>query len=169
MTAMTDDAWQAHATREAAKDIGRWLGGRACISPSPLSVWASWKAWQSLRSAGSWCWRWSGSQAAGGHRGTGRAPLPGLCAICSRESRGFGYTRELRFDHYPQLSLLLDALPRRRLGAHRKGQRHDGKTDNRYAARSHSLSAAQDNPVRIRRVEHHAEARPGPRRDKEAP
>jgi hypothetical protein len=28
MTATTDDAWQAHATREAARDIGRWLEGR---------------------------------------------------------------------------------------------------------------------------------------------
>lgn len=28
MTAMTDDAWQAHVTREAARDIGRWLEGR---------------------------------------------------------------------------------------------------------------------------------------------
>src|SRR5512134_346661 len=28
MTAMTDDAWQAHMTREAARDIGRWLEGR---------------------------------------------------------------------------------------------------------------------------------------------
>ena len=28
MTAVTDDAWQAHVTREAAKDIGRWLEGR---------------------------------------------------------------------------------------------------------------------------------------------
>ena len=25
---MTDDAWQAHVTREAARDIGRWLEGR---------------------------------------------------------------------------------------------------------------------------------------------
>jgi hypothetical protein len=28
MTTMTDDAWQAHVTREAARDIGRWLEGR---------------------------------------------------------------------------------------------------------------------------------------------
>jgi hypothetical protein len=28
MAAMTDDAWQAHVTREAARDIGRWLEGR---------------------------------------------------------------------------------------------------------------------------------------------
>ena len=28
MTAMTDDAWQAHVTREAARGIGRWLEGR---------------------------------------------------------------------------------------------------------------------------------------------
>ena len=28
MTVMTDDAWQAHVTREAAGDIGRWLEGR---------------------------------------------------------------------------------------------------------------------------------------------
>lgn len=28
MTAMTDDAWQAHVTREAAREIGRWLEGR---------------------------------------------------------------------------------------------------------------------------------------------
>jgi len=26
--AMTDDAWQAHLTREAAREIGRWLEGR---------------------------------------------------------------------------------------------------------------------------------------------
>jgi hypothetical protein len=25
--AMTDDAWQAHFTREAAREIGRWLEG----------------------------------------------------------------------------------------------------------------------------------------------
>ncbi len=28
MTVMTDDAWQAHVTRKAAGDIGRWLEGR---------------------------------------------------------------------------------------------------------------------------------------------
>ena len=28
MTAMTDGAWQVHVTREAARDIGRWLEGR---------------------------------------------------------------------------------------------------------------------------------------------
>jgi hypothetical protein len=28
MTAMTDDAWQTHVTREAAREIGRWLEGR---------------------------------------------------------------------------------------------------------------------------------------------
>jgi Family of unknown function (DUF6511) len=43
----------------------------------------------------------AGPQATGGKRGTGGTPLPRLCAICGREARGFGYTRELRFDHYP--------------------------------------------------------------------
>ena len=28
MTAITDDAWQAQVTREAAREIGRWLEGR---------------------------------------------------------------------------------------------------------------------------------------------
>jgi hypothetical protein len=31
MTSVTDDAWQAHVTREAAKDIGRWLEGRGRV------------------------------------------------------------------------------------------------------------------------------------------
>jgi hypothetical protein len=41
------------------------------------------------------------ARAAGGQRGIGGTPLPRLCAICGREARGFGYTRELRFDRYP--------------------------------------------------------------------
>jgi hypothetical protein len=34
MTAMTDDAWQAHVTREAAKEVGRWLEGRGRLHQS---------------------------------------------------------------------------------------------------------------------------------------
>jgi hypothetical protein len=37
MTAMTDDAWQAHVTREAARDIGRWLEGRGRLH-QPIAV-----------------------------------------------------------------------------------------------------------------------------------
>jgi Family of unknown function (DUF6511) len=40
-------------------------------------------------------------RTAGGQRGLGRAPLPRLCALCGRQDRGFGYTRELRFEDYP--------------------------------------------------------------------
>jgi hypothetical protein len=36
-TAMTDDAWQAHVTREAARDIGRWLEGRGRLQ-QPIAV-----------------------------------------------------------------------------------------------------------------------------------
>ena len=42
------------------------------------------------------------ARAAGGQLGSGcAAAAPRLCAICRREARGFGYTRELRFDRYP--------------------------------------------------------------------
>ena len=34
---MTDDAWQAHVTREAARDIGRWLEGRGRLH-QPITV-----------------------------------------------------------------------------------------------------------------------------------
>lgn len=37
MTAMTDDAWQAHVTRKAAKEIGRWLEGRGRLH-QPITV-----------------------------------------------------------------------------------------------------------------------------------
>jgi len=29
---MTDDEWQAHVTREAAKEVGKWLEGRGRLS-----------------------------------------------------------------------------------------------------------------------------------------
>ena len=34
---MTDDAWQAHVTREAAREIGRWLEGRGRLH-QPITV-----------------------------------------------------------------------------------------------------------------------------------
>ncbi len=37
MTAMTGDAWQAHVTREAAGEIGRWLEGRGRLQ-QPIAV-----------------------------------------------------------------------------------------------------------------------------------
>ena len=33
--AESDDAWQAHVTREAARSIGRWLEGRGRL-PQPI-------------------------------------------------------------------------------------------------------------------------------------
>ncbi|MEW5704894.1 MAG: hypothetical protein AB1781_09980 [Pseudomonadota bacterium] len=29
---MTDDEWQAHVTREAAKEVGKWLEGRGRLN-----------------------------------------------------------------------------------------------------------------------------------------
>ena len=37
MTAMTDDAWQAQVTREAAREIGRWLEERGRLH-QPIAV-----------------------------------------------------------------------------------------------------------------------------------
>jgi hypothetical protein len=34
---MTDEAWQAHVTREAAREIGRWLEGRGRLH-QPITV-----------------------------------------------------------------------------------------------------------------------------------
>ena len=34
---LTDDAWQAHVTREAAREIGRWLEGRGRLH-QPIAV-----------------------------------------------------------------------------------------------------------------------------------
>ena len=34
---MTDESWQAHVTREAARDIGRWLEGRGRLH-QPITV-----------------------------------------------------------------------------------------------------------------------------------
>jgi hypothetical protein len=34
---MTDDEWQAHVTREAAKEVGRWLEGRGRLN-QPIAV-----------------------------------------------------------------------------------------------------------------------------------
>jgi hypothetical protein len=36
---MTPDEWQAHVTREAAKDIGRWLEARGRLDLPIASLW----------------------------------------------------------------------------------------------------------------------------------
>ena len=103
MTAMTDDAWQAHVTREAAREIGRWLEGRGrlqqpiavlslgeleCMATAAISRFVV-LATERIREQP----EDSGPDSA--------AAAPRLCAVCGRQDRGFGYTHELRFDRYP--------------------------------------------------------------------
>jgi hypothetical protein len=53
---------------------------------------------QPVRSAGGG----TDPETAAGWRGpNGAAAAPGLCAVCGRQDRGFGYTHELCFDRYP--------------------------------------------------------------------
>ena len=102
---MTDDEWQAHVTREAAKAIGEWLEGRGrlhqpirCLTMPELEAMAQ-NAISTLHRAG--------VAADGGKARRTRVAealdAPGMtaCAVCSRETRGFYYTHLLRPDRYP--------------------------------------------------------------------
>ena len=104
MAAMTDDQWQAHVTREAAREIGRWLEGRGRLH-QPITT-LSLAELEGMATAAISRFVLLASEriarAAAGERGPDRAAAaPRPCALCSRQDRGFGYTHELRSDRYP--------------------------------------------------------------------
>ena len=102
---MTEDEWQAHVTREAAKEIGAWLEARGRLDQPIRSL--TLRDLEAHRAERHHPLHRAGLAPDRG--GTGQhqrsPPLPDermiLCAICDREARGFGFCLSLRFDLYP--------------------------------------------------------------------
>ena len=113
---MTDDEWQAHVTREAAKEIGAWLEARgrldrpiSSLTLRDLEAMAE-NAISPLHRAG----LAPDQGQAGKHRRPDQSALGRivLCALCGRQARGFGFCLSLRYDLYPFHRFCSHALPR---------------------------------------------------------
>ena len=101
---MTDDEWQAHVTREAARAVGAWLEARGRLPPAhPL--------FDHGRARSDGVERHCALHRAGlgadrDAPEAGRRSRPPLddrrpCALCGREARGFGFCLRLQWDRYP--------------------------------------------------------------------
>ena len=98
LSRMTDDEWQAHITREAAKAIGEWLEGRGRLaSAHPLSTMRGSRGHGAERDlAASSCWRRSGSGSARTNPSADTLRCSArlaLCALCGRGRRVASATR----------------------------------------------------------------------------
>src|SRR5512147_2030779 len=98
-TAMTDEAWQAHVTREAAREIGRWLEGRGRLQQPIASL--SLAELEGMATAAISRFVVMATERIR-ERPQDSEDLtallhPGCVPSAGRQDWGFGYTHELRF------------------------------------------------------------------------